>query len=212
MTNKKRFISIFITCLLFLVFAVLSVLVHYDFFRQIDYHSMLGVQKISLSVIDYLFSLFTILGSSESVLLLILSIFVLLYYRKKKFIFAVFLYVLIYPIELMGKLLIYHPVPPVFLNRYIFDFHLPSSFIVQTSYSYPSGNMARSAYLVSLLFFLAKKSKLPGNKKRIIYIVLGLYLMTMFISRIYLGEHWFSDVLGGTILGFGVSLLTQALW
>lgn len=173
---------------------------------------MVLLQKISNPLINYVFSVFTLLGSTEISFIIISVIFLILIFKKKKLIFSVYLYILIYPLELLGKLLIYHPKPPVFFYRYIFDFHLPSSFFIETSYSYPSGHMARSAFIVSLLFYLLKKSGLNKNKKVTFSILLFSYLSVMFVSRIYLGEHWFSDVLGGALLGLIISSLAVVLW
>lgn len=200
------------TVISLIILSLLSYLVHYDYFRYWDYQSMVLLQKISNRLIDYVFSVFTLLGSTEISFIIISVIFLILFFKKKKLIFSVYLYILIYPLELLGKLLIYHPKPPVFFNRYIFDFHLPSSFFIETSYSYPSGHMARSAFIVSLLFYLLKKSGLNKNKKVIFSILLFSYLSVMFVSRIYLGEHWFSDVLGGALLGLIISSLAVVLW
>lgn len=200
------------TVISLIILFLLSYFVHYDYFRHWDYLSMVLLQKISNPLIDYVFSIFTLLGSTEISLIIISTIFLALYFRKKKLIFSVYLYILIYPLELLGKLLIYHPKPPLFFNRYVFDFHLPSSFIIETSYSYPSGHMARSAFIVGLLFYLLKKSGLNKNKKITFSILLFSYLSIMFVSRIYLGEHWFSDVLGGSLLGFIIASVTFALW
>lgn len=212
MTVKKRFLSLSVSLALFLVFILLSIFVHYDFFRHFDYLSMLSVQKFTYPFIDYLFSIFTLLGSTESILLFIIALFIILYLITKRLIFSVLLYIIIYPLELLGKLMIYHPKPPVFLNRYVFDFHFPSSFFVETSYSFPSGHMARTAFLVALMFMIIKKSSLKLRSKKFLFIIFSFYISIMFISRMYLGEHWFSDVLGGTLLGLSVAFLSIALW
>ncbi|OGF98907.1 hypothetical protein A3D78_07165 [Candidatus Gottesmanbacteria bacterium RIFCSPHIGHO2_02_FULL_39_14] len=212
MTGRSRFVLFSIAVILSLILIVLSTFVHLDFFRQFDFRSMISIQKISRPQIDFLFSLLTILGSTEMTFLVILIIISVLFIRKKNLYLSIFLYILIYPLELLGKLLIYHPKPPVFLSRYVFDFHLPSSFIIETSYSYPSGHMARSAFLVSLLVFLIKREKLSPAKNKFLFLILIIYLFLMFISRIYLGEHWFSDVLGGTILGIMISQISLSLW
>lgn len=211
---KKRELIINLISLAFLsiFIALFSTLVHYDFFRSIDYQSMLGLQIRANNIIDTVFSVFTLIASSE-VTLLIVSIIVIYYYlRFKKIAFAVFLYILIYPLELLGKLLIYHPKPPIFLNRNVFDFHLPISFYISTNYSYPSGHMARSAFLISLLFFLINKKSAIKFKRSVIITLLFIYLTIMFLSRVYLGEHWLSDVVGGTLLGMLVAMLAKLLW
>lgn len=72
-----------------------------------------------------------------------------------------------------------------------------------TSYAFPSGH-AFNAVLFFLLVpgfwmvLIRKKSTVPFLYK-IIYIS-GLILVCF--SRIFLGVHWFSDVLGGVFLGF----------
>ena len=212
MNQKERFFNLIIAAVFFILLIVLSTLVHNDFFRNFDYFSMLQVQEIQSPAIDYIFSVFTLLGSSELILFFILIIFAILNFKIKKPVLAPWLYILIYPLEILGKLIVYHPKPPVFLNRYVFEFHLPSSFIIETSYSYPSGHMARTAFLISLLLLFIRKSGLNKNRKKLLFLLLSLYLVIMFVSRIYLGEHWFSDVLGGTLLGFVIARLSFMLW
>jgi len=212
MNHKQRSVYLLYGFLLFIALIVLSIFVNYDFFRDFDYRSIVAMQKIQNPLIDYLFSTLTLLGSQEIIFLFIFTIFSFLYYKNKKLVLAPFLYILIYPFELLGKLIVYHPKPPLFLNRYVFEFNFPSSFIVETNYSYPSGHMARSMFLVAILFFLLQRSRLSFWRKNTAYLFLAIYLLSIFVSRLYLGEHWFSDCVGGAILGFSIANLSFALW
>jgi membrane-associated phospholipid phosphatase len=69
------------------------------------------------------------------------------------------------------------------------------------SYSFPSGHVmfytAFFGFLLFLTFILIKYSW----RRTLLEIVLGLLILLVGPSRMYLGEHWGSDVLGGYLLG-----------
>lgn len=203
---------LFSSLLIFAVYSLLSWFVHQDIFRSLDYQLMINIQKVFQYKTDFLFSLFTLMGSTETTFIIIMTVFAYLRFRKKIYFLGIFLYILIYPLELLGKLLIYHPIPPLILNRYVFNFHLPSSYVVQTSYSYPSGHMARAAFLIGLFLIILWRKKNLGIKKFYLSLPLIGYFLLMFVSRIYLGEHWFSDVLGGSILGLAIAFFSFAFF
>lgn len=61
------------------------------------------------------------------------------------------------------------------------------------SYPYPSGHMLRSVILLGVVFVLWKN--------RLSRTLIALALAGMALSRVYMGVHWASDVIGGALLG-----------
>lgn len=72
----------------------------------------------------------------------------------------------------------------------------------QTSFSYPSGHATSAAVVYLLLAWLA-----PPRWRRAAWSLAGAMIILNGFSRIMLGVHWASDILGGTMLGAGFALL-----
>lgn len=72
----------------------------------------------------------------------------------------------------------------------------------QTSFSYPSGHATSAAVVYLLLAWLV-----PLRWRRAAWSLAGVMILLNGVSRIMLGVHWASDVIGGTLLGAGFALL-----
>ena len=81
----------------------------------------------------------------------------------------------------------------------------PTGFmIVQTSSSFPSGHTTMSVVVFGLLtFFTGQYFK---NHRNILYTTTGVFIALVGVSRLYLGAHWFLDVVGGAFLGLTILL------
>ena len=82
--------------------------------------------------------------------------------------------------------------------------------VVPTSLSFPSGHALFAAIFGGLLIWLAKESIQSPLIHRSIQVGLGLLILAVGWSRVYLGLHWPSDVIGGYMYGLmAVWLLTS---
>jgi membrane-associated phospholipid phosphatase len=68
-------------------------------------------------------------------------------------------------------------------------------------YSFPSGHVVTYVCLYGFLFFLVYVRFNPSVGRTAALWVLGLVVGLVGLSRVYLGYHWASDVLGGYALG-----------
>lgn len=179
--------------------------------QKIDFDMTVKIQDRIPTRYDGELSYFSLLGSAEVTLGLSLIFGVLSLIKLKILSFLGWL--MIVPatiIEVLGKLFIFHPGTPVLFHRTTLETHLPT-FYIHTNFSYPSGHTTRSIFLLTVLLILTLTSKKsPLFKLTLTSILLGIGAM-MSVSRVSLGEHWLSDVVGGGLLGLAAGLFAAIL-
>ncbi|HVF69251.1 MAG TPA: phosphatase PAP2 family protein [Xanthomonadales bacterium] len=194
---------------LFFLFILFSFLVHKNLFTNLDFNATVRLQDNIPRRLDSIFSIFSDIGKFEIstiVLILILAF-------SRKFIAGIstmVLYVGFHFIELFGKFFVNHPPPPEFLLRTERIMNFPQ-FHVRSEFSYPSGHAGRTLFLSVILMVLILQSKISKWLKIGLVLAIFGYNAVMFVSRVYLGEHWMTDVVGGAILGGAIGLIGGGL-
>ncbi len=111
-------------------------------------------------------------------------------------------------IELLGKHLIANASPPAFYHR--FPSFLPTLSRHADANGFPSGHMLRATFLYGLCLYLAERWQLFGRDSSRLSPILVVVVLLLGYALCYLGAHWFSDVVGGALLGLSILVATIA--
>ncbi|EJG82725.1 PAP2 superfamily protein [Streptococcus pneumoniae SPAR95] len=113
-------------------------------------------------------------------------------------IFSVFLLYMLGNLALAGLLIV------TFKNIYQRPRPAILHLVEEKGFSFPSGHSLAVTLMVgTLIVILSQRIKNPVWRK-IVQIVLGLYLVSVLVSRVYLGVHYPSDVFASLCVGLGV--------
>ncbi len=189
MKNKKYYIPFTFLVL----FIINSVLVVNNKFLKIDESIHNFIIRYSSEITTKVMKTFTFLGSTPFIIGLCILLFVLFIIFKKKSTAYKCAGVLIIStlINNVVKVIIRRPRP-----EYIT--------VVEKTFSYPSGHTMASTTLYGFLIYYIWHENFDKNYKILFTIILSIIPVLVGISRIYLGAHYFSDVIGGAFLSIAI--------
>ena len=180
--KNLKWIILFLGIILFLA------IVEDVFDQEIRKVDMLGYQLVSTFLISDLITPFAklITNLGGAITLLSITIILLLGLKNKKIGLLVALNLLISTgLNLLLKNIVQRPRPN--------EFRL----IDETGYSFPSGHSMVSMAFYGFLIYLIYKFVKSKRLKWALIIILSALIITIGISRMYLGVHYTSDVLAG---------------
>lgn len=196
---------------LLFIFILFSFLVDINLFKQFDFDATVRLQDNIGRRFDDIFSMFSVIGMFEITTIVLVA---LLIFKRSiiKGLMAFFLFGTFHIIEIFGKTVVDNIPPPEFLLRTKRLIEFPQ-FHVRSEYSYPSGHSGRTIFLsVLILHFVFQNKSIPRSIKIVVFGGVIVFDFLMLITRVYLGEHWVTDVIGGTILGASLALLAGSLY
>ncbi len=137
------------------------------------------------------FSAITILGEWQVIILFVFITLLVLWFLKKR-VYIIPLLLSVVGSEAMTyliKAILRRPRPEL-------------AFYLEDSFSFPSGHATIAVAFYGFLLFMFLRF-VKTQKSKIFFFFAGLFIILMIgFSRLYLGVHYFSDVLGGYLVGF----------
>lgn len=183
------------SCILFF-FTLYQVLTH-GFLTNLDKPIYYLLSSLRTRLLDYIAIMITMLG--DGVILIIASSLFLMWLLWKRYFYIA--------AHWFGAMSL--SVSVVFVTKFLINMQRPNDILdIKTKFlsSFPSGHTAMSLVLYGFLaVIIARESK--KQNRSIPYTVSGVILALIALSRLYLGMHWLTDVIGGFFIGSAIILI-----
>ena len=186
-----------IAFVLFTIFILLGVLIKLDLLVTID-NLMYKIITIRMNdYITYFYKFITFLGSTEFIIFLCVFFLILFFILKKQKTGVIIPSVLLFStiVNSIIKILFGRSRPDVL------------KLVLEESYSFPSGHTMAAVSMYGILIYIVNKSNINKKLKIILSIILGIIPLLVALSRVYLGAHYITDVIGAIILATGILLI-----
>ena len=191
---KKNYkLIILLICVIILIAIMEDIFEKETLFIDLFIYKLI-VLSMRNNVLTFIFKIITNLGGAYC--LIIIAILCAIFIRNKKIAFAIPINLILSTmLNLLLKNIVERPRP------------IGYRLINETGYSFPSGHSMISAAFYGLIIYFIWKNVKNTKLKYISCILLSLLIVLIGISRIYLGVHYASDVIGGFIISIAYLII-----
>ncbi|TWR28099.1 phosphatase PAP2 family protein [Mucilaginibacter achroorhodeus] len=194
MNQRRQRILLFVLLLITVGFVALSVVVHIYPDLSIDVRFSRDIQEHQNETIDGLMYAISTPGyMPESVIMVLGTALIFFLFKYKKAAGFVLLTSLSGLVSTIVKAVVNRPRPSDTLVRIVKK---------TAQQSFPSGHVLfYVVFFGFMILLMLQLEKVPKWIRYPVIVVSTFLIFTIPISRIYLGAHWFTDVVGGFLLG-----------
>lgn len=195
---SKKYGKWFLVALLLFIFVFITHELLKDELKGFDTVIYNLIISIKSPFFTEIFKLITFFASP--IFLITLSILLFLVFKNKKYgLLSMINLIIVVAVNQILKLIFSRPRP--------FEWML----IEESGYSFPSGHAMVSMGFYGMLIFLIWQTNIQKTKKKIWTTILTILIILIGISRIYLGVHYASDIIGGFVLTLSYLITATAL-
>lgn len=193
--QTRRVYFLILLIILSVSFLSLAIFVKLNPIITYDLTVTLAIQTFNIPIWDYFMKFLTWIGNGWQEIIIPLSItFAIWIFRQKtEALFLLISTIGVVFISELFKFIIARPRPDGTLVIQIGEFVRNDSF--------PSGHVLFFIGFFGFLLFLVYSRLKRSILRTVLIFILSIFIACIGISRIYLGAHWFSDVLGSYLIG-----------
>lgn len=194
LTERKRRLIVYLLTLIITGFVALTIFVALDPLSSIDRKFSMKVQSHHSPERDRIMEAISWAGYLPHAAILVAAcIIIFLLMKRKREALFVFLSGLSGLVSSILKFLVNRPRPQEPLVRVLG---------IEAEKSFPSGHtIFYTVFFGFIMLLMFRLTDLPKAVRAIVAGICLLLILVVPISRIYLGAHWFTDVLGGGLVG-----------